>query len=372
MRRLVWASLFSAAISAAATSAALPAGSEDCSCENVAALRQELRNAITLKQRYTDKRAALENKYGSDPKGGELIQAELEAESFSKGDGPGTALDGITRPADGGSADIKYIPRGQALQEAHDRDSRNGIPFAKKWVNDIEVPDLEMRKKIEAEWRAKGQDLCDHQTEGEIEKAASDGAVCKGVADIIINHERAHQNTCRKMGYYAFADRKPLARYDDEIAAYDQQIKGLSAELQKVLASKKTRITNKPLAPGVEGLLAAKAECLIAVQVSGRIDDLKLSGTICDTAEEAKLKGNLPINFVMKPTDKMTGSYSYRGRAVGTDFWGSGNYQYDLSVGAGTLTLDGSGGWWAKNPAGTASKPGPEKLKATELPNGCK
>lgn len=358
-------------LSALLTAPASADASTQCACDNVKSLQQELRNAMTLRQRHADKQAELIRKYGANPKGGDLLQANNDYKNFEEGSGPGTAIDGITATVPGAPTAIGYVPRGQALQEAHAKDPSKGIPLAEKWVNDILVPDLEQRARIEAEYRAKGQDLCEHQDAKAVESSAKASAACAGIARILIEHEASHQATCRKMGYYAFAERKPAERAADEVVAYDKQIAQLTAELQKVLASKKTRIKNKPLSPGVEGLLAAQTECVIAVKVVGQIDDLKLTGTICDTAQESKLKGNLPINFTLTPTDTYSGAYAYRGRAAGTDFWGSGGYAFELNDGKGTLTLDGSGRWWAKNPAGQASKGGPETLKATEIKEGC-
>ncbi len=371
-RGIVGIALLALASGASPLGTAQAAGSSECNCENVQALQLELRNAMTLRQRYSDKIADLNKKFGSDPRGGDLLQANLDAEQYSNGTGPGTASDGIVQMATGSPADIKFVPRGQKMQEAHDRNPSEGIPTAEKWVNDVQVPDIDQRKRIEKEWRDKGQDLCDHFEKGAIEQAAQSSAVCSGIAKIVVAHEAHHQNTCKRMGYYAFSERKPAQRLADEVSAYEQQIAQLTSELQRVLNSKKTRIKNKPLAAGVEGLLAAQTECVIAVKVSGGIDDLRLSGTICDTTEVTKLKSNLPINFTLNPSDSRSGSYTYRGRAVGTEFWGSGNYQLELEEGKGSLILDGSGKWWAKNPAGMASKGGPETLKATELKEGCK
>lgn len=354
-----------------AASPSLAAGLSQCSCDHVTALQQELRNAITLRQRHADKQAELIAKYGADPKGSRLLQANSDYKNFEEGSGAGTAGQGIAATVPNAPVAIGYVPRGQALQEAHASDPAKGIPLAEKLVNDVYVPDLEARARIEAEHKAKGQDLCDHKDAAGVESAAKAGAICEGVAKITIAHEASHQATCRTMGYYAFAERKPAQRAADEVVAYDKQIAALAAELQKVLASKKTRIKNKPLRPGVEGLLAAQAECAIAVKVSGRIDELKLTGTICDTAEEFKLKGNYPVDFKLSPADAYKGVYAYRGSVAGTTFWGSGGYVLELKDGKGGLTLDGSGRWWARNTVGTASKGGPETLKATEIEQGC-
>ena len=53
---------------------------------------------------------------------------------------------------------------------------------------------------------------------------------------------------------------------------------------------------------------------------------------------------------------------------VGADFDREG---LEALLGKGSVVLDGSGRWNVRHPLGTASKSGPETLRATELPEGC-
>lgn len=357
---------------AAAPPPATDAFGPACRCENIKALQQELANALTLRDRHAAKAAELSQRYGDRPAGEKLAEARKDYRAFETGSGPGSAAQGLKQVAAGQAQAINYVPRGQALQEAHARDERKGIPLAETWTADGRPePDLEARRRIEEEYRKKGEDLCDHQDRAAVEKSAAAGAACGGAARALVAHEDSHQATCRRMGYYAFVNRSPAELARDEVAAYEGHVGALAAEIRRLLTQKKAKVTKGTPGADPRSLVDLDVRCAVAFAVKGQIDDLKLFGDVCDAAEPYTIKTSPNANMKLTPgADEKSGSYAYRGVVAGAaTFYGSGGYMLDMQ--AGRLVLDGSGRWWATNPVGTASKGGPETLRVKELPEGC-
>lgn len=355
-----------------AASVPAPAGQTACGCEQIAQLQQELRNALQLRDRHAAMATQLAGKYGDAPRGEALRDARTAYLAFETGDGAGSAASGIVRTMANAPPAISYIPRGQKLQQDHARDDRLGIPTAERWTADGRPePDLDLRRKIEAEQRAAGNDLCEFENRAAIDQSATAGAVCLGIARAVVAHEDIHRATCRRMGYYAFAERSPIGLAQDEVGAYDTQIKMLADELRRVLGLPKTKITVGS-SGSIEAMLAVQAHCALAININGKIDDLVLKGRVCDTGETFRIPTMPEANMVLTPRDQLSGSYAYHGVVPGAaEFWGSGGYTISLENGKGGLILDGAGRWWARNPVGTASKGGPSPLPITEIREGC-
>lgn len=355
-----------------------------CSCENMAALQQELALALALMDKHAAKAAELREKYGVAPDGEKLTAARRDYERYEnppppgEKPAPGSARDGLPpAPADS-PAQIPYVPRGQKLFEAHARDDRNnpetlgGIPEAVKYTPEGRpLPDAVRRKEIEERFRKAGKDLCDHADAAATQRAITRGGVCAGISASLATHENAHQRTCRAMGYYAFAARGPAELADDETRAYKAQVDALAAEIRRVLAKKNVRVVAGQAGADPRSLMGIKVRCVLAVGVKGQIDDLKLFGEVCDTAEAFTIKTTPNANFRLTPSSEKTGSYVYSGNIAGAHFHGSGGYTLDIEGESGTLTLDGAGRWNVTHPLGKNSKGGPEKLKITRLRDGC-
>ena len=111
--------------------------------------------------------------------------------------------------------------------------------------------------------------------------------------------------------------------------------------------------------------------CALALTVVGQIDDLKLSDKVCDAAEAFTVKTSPNANFRFTPRDEKAGTYAYNGNAGGAQFFGNGGYTIELTQGKGSIVLDGAGRWQVRHPLGVSSKGGPERLRVTELPEGC-
>jgi hypothetical protein len=361
------------------------AGPPACSCENFDALKAELALAITLMDKHAAKAKDLRDKYGDNPKEDQLAEARRDYERFEEepkpGEkpAPGSARDGLPPPPPGSPKQIAFTPRGQKLFAAHANDNRNnpdnlkGIPDAVKYTPiGRPEPDLSARKAIEDKFRKAKQDLCDYADEEAMKKQTSSGGACGGIGASLATHEAIHQQTCRKMGYYAFSERSPAQLADDEVRAYKAQVDALSAEMRKVLAKKNVKIIAGAPGGDARSLLSVKVRCVLALSVNGQIDDLKLFGQICDAAEPFTIKTSPNANMKLTPTSEKAGTYAYNGNAGPANFRGSGGYTIDIGETTGTLTLDGSGRWYATVPGlGTASKGGPEKLKITKLRDGC-
>ena len=371
--------------SAEAQKAKAPAGAPACSCENFDALQQELALALALLDKHAAKAKDLREKYGDDPKGEKLAEARRDYERFEAppkpGDtpAPGSARDGLPPAPAGSPAQIAFIPRGQKLFEAHARDDSNnpgnlkGVPEAVKYTPDGRPePDLAARKEIEEKFRRAKQDLCDFADEAAMRKQTASGGACTGIGQSLSTHEATHQQTCRRMGYYAFSERSPAQLADDEVRAYKAQVDALAAEMRRVLAKKNVKLVSGAAGADPRSLLAVKIRCALALSVSGKIDDLKLFGEVCDAGEPFTIKTAPNANMRLTPTGEKTGTYAYNGTVGPARFYGSGGYTIDIGDATGTLTLDGSGRWFASVPGvGTASKGGPEKLKITKLRDGC-
>ncbi|MCA0399783.1 MAG: hypothetical protein LCH38_03100 [Proteobacteria bacterium] len=355
-----------------------------CSCENIAALQQELAVALALMDKHAAKARELRERYGASPKGDELAEARRNYARFEnppaagEKPAPGSARDGLPPAPENSPAQVAFVPRGQKLFEAHARDNRNnpdslaGIPEGVKYTPVGQpVPDTEQRKAIEDKFRKAGKDLCDHADEAATRAAMASGGACIGITRSLATHEASHQQTCRAMGYYAFMDRHPAQLADDEVRAYKAQVDALANEIRRILSKKNVKIISGT--PGADPASLAKLQirCALAINVSGKIDDLKLFGDVCDTAEAFTIKTAPNANFRLTPSSEKGGAYAYSGQAGGAHFHGSGGYTIELDGDAGTLTLDGAGRWNVTHPLGRSSKGGPEKLRVNKLRDGC-
>lgn len=223
-------------------------------------------------------------------------------------------------------------------------------------------------------------------------------ARCQAMNDATTARRDARATFCRSAG----GTQSPANRAQMEGTSLASQAQILADELRKQLGLPPGGIEKEELAP----ILAATRACAdqpkaptatappappptttqmtipapttpprrgLAINVAGRIDDLNLKGRICDTAVPFVIPTNPDANMKLTPRDATSGTYAYNGIVPGAGrFYGNGGYTIQLdATGNGVLTLDGSGRWWATNPVGTASKGGPERLKATEIKGGC-
>jgi hypothetical protein len=130
-----------------------------------------------------------------------------------------------------------YIPLGISLQDSRDmfRSVRNPpqipsgmIPndYRLEGQNGLNVPDVEERAKHEKIWRDKhgGRDLCDIKDEAgwkqNIVRNLTTMGVCKEIIDDAIKHEYFHRTTCKRVGFFAYANMKPDERAAEEAEAY--------------------------------------------------------------------------------------------------------------------------------------------------------
>lgn len=360
---------------------ALPAApaafAADCTCETLDALQNELKIALTLRDRHRDKARQLRDTYGDPPKDENISASRRDYHAFEDvpENGPvppGHVSEGLPRPTPGAPQAVKYVPRGTKLREMGQRNVPGGIESPVK-VTPIgqEIPDVEARQRIEKAFRDRKQDLCDHEDEAGFKRAMASGSVCGAVTRALEVHEDTHRQTCRRMGFYGFADRYPAAMADDEVKAYQAQIDVLAADIRRILKQKKTKLVSGAPGGTPESLVDVKVRCALAFTAVGRIDDLTFNDKVCDAAEAFTVKTSPNANFRFTPTGEKAGTYAYRGNIVGATFYGSGGYRIDMTNGKGTLVMDGAGRWWVTHPKATASKGGPETLRLTELPEGC-
>ncbi len=389
MRRLGWTLVafvlcLSAASAQKAKAPPAPKGPAACTCENIGTLQQELALALALMDKHAAKARDLKEKYGEDPKEEQLSAARRDYERFEappragEKPAPGSARDGLPPASAGAPGEIAYVPRGRKLFAAHANDDRQnpdnlkGIPDAIQYTADGRPqPDLARRKAIEDKFRKAGQDLCGHADEAAVKKATEAGGVCAGLSQSLATHEAVHQKTCTTMGYYAFSERKPAQLAEDEVRAYKAQVDALAGEIRRVLAKKNVKLESGTPTADPRSLTGLKIRCVLALSVAGQIDDLKLFGQVCDTAQPFEIKTAPNANFRLTPESEKSGSYAYSGNAGGAHFFGSGRYTITIGEGAGTLVLDGSGRWNVRHPLGLANKGGPETLKVNKLPDGC-
>ncbi|MHB2170007.1 hypothetical protein [Alsobacter sp. R-9] len=210
---------------------AMPARAElpECSCGDFDKLQQELDNATTLRDRHKAKAEELEKRRAAGESSFSLSEAYARWEQdIEKGAGAGIKATVSTQ-----AKAIAYVPAGNALIE-------NGSITG--WTSPVmkdgaptNVYDAAKAKAIEADFKARGIDLCEFSNPDAVRQAAEQTSFCKGVADITRAHEESHRATCRKMGFIAFylRDAAQLAR--DEVTAYDGQIAALQQALGKAL-----------------------------------------------------------------------------------------------------------------------------------------
>lgn len=350
----------------------------ECKCENLKALQNELKIALLLHGKFAAKAEAMRAAYGENPKGSDLSAARRDYESFAGPPAPGvqpaagSARDGLPRATPGAPGQIAFVPRGAELRRQHANDERTGITEAIKVTPIGEyIPDVDRRRAIEQDFVRRRQDLCDHQDEAAVKASMAAGSVCAGIANALRIHEDTHQRTCRRMGFYAFNERGPVQLLDDEVLAYKAQIDALANEIRRILRQARTRITSGAAGADAASLLTIETRCAVAFTVAGNVDDLRFADKVCDAATAFTVKTSPNANFRFTPSSETRGTYAYSGQAGGGHFFGNGGYVVDLSQGKGSLILDGAGRWQVRHPLGVSSKGGPERLRITELPEGC-
>jgi hypothetical protein len=213
----------------AATLACLPllaqAELPECKCTDFDKLQQERDTAQTLRDRH----AAKAKEIAADKAAGQSIQTINQG--YSDWEKPGAAH-GAAEGVPGATA-IEFTPRGKALMENNhitgwtSRVEKNGYS--------TDVYDAAKAHAIEEGFRQRGQDLCDFADEAKVIEQANKTSACKGISDTVVQHEKRHQATCRKLGFIKFYLRDAEALAQDEVASYDAQIAALNKLIAKAL-----------------------------------------------------------------------------------------------------------------------------------------
>jgi hypothetical protein len=214
----------------AATLACLPllaqAELPECKCTDFDKLQQERDTAQTLRDRH----AAKAKDIAAAKAAGQSIQAINQ--DYADWEKLGTTAHGAAEGVTGATA-IEFTPRGKALMENNHitgwtrRVEKNGYS--------TDVYDAAKAHAIEEDFRKRGQDLCDFADEAKLIEQANKTSACKGISDTVVQHEKRHQATCRKLGFIKFYLRDAEALAQDEVAAYDAQIAALNKLIAKAL-----------------------------------------------------------------------------------------------------------------------------------------
>lgn len=326
-----------------------PALAGACSCQHIDALKAEISRALTLRNRHAAKRDELIKQLGDNPTRSTIMAAKRAYLAYEEGSGPGTASEGLPEVERDAPASVKYRPRGAALLEAHSADDRTGIPLYEDFPpgGDRQVKDLKKRKAEEEKWRKRKKDLCDFSDEEAVKKSTAAGAACDGIARAAFVHEQTHRATCQRMGFYAFwdLDRRPDDFAADEVRAYEAELAVLSAEMDRVLKAKTTRVKRQGVGTCPACYLSVEAECIRAYDVAGGMGGIQIKERVCNIHESFSLtsKGMSKVVFQMAPTSELSGQYVYSGTGGGATFAGTGRYSVSLGDKSGTLTLGSSG-----------------------------
>ncbi|MDQ2977496.1 MAG: hypothetical protein M3R69_19045 [Acidobacteriota bacterium] len=201
---IIKAFLLAAFLSLPVTSAFVAAPPEpnparECDCHNLEDLQLELRNAITLQQRFRGKIADLEKMSAES--------AAMEYARFAE-----TAGRGLPQVGKGEPAAIDYTSRGDTIS-----------------------PD--------DQGHVKGERLCERSTNAELELNKFDQqAACAGIAAAVRAHEDYHKAECTRLSYASYRDKHAANRAREEVEAYGVQIAALRAEIARVLERSTVRI----------------------------------------------------------------------------------------------------------------------------------
>lgn len=214
-------------ISLAALPPPVRAELKPCVCTDLDTLQQELENAITLRDRHKAKADELERRLKENVSETRLKEEYSAWEAdVEKGAGAGIVS---TAPKGSGKAvkAISYTPRGSTML--------GELPQWWKAVTENGYSrdrlDPEAARKIEADYRKRGIDLCDFAEA--VRPSAEASSACKGIEDALVEHEEVHRKTCSDMGFFAFLYRTPDQLARDEVRAYDRQI----ASLRKLISN---------------------------------------------------------------------------------------------------------------------------------------
>lgn len=199
---------------------------QDCSCQDFDKLQQELSNAVTLRDRHAAKAAELEARL----KAGQSVDSLRDEYRRWEEDTKTGAGAGLAATVQGQQAAIGFETRGSKIASTLEGWS-SPVTRADGYV--ANQYDAAKARALEEAYRKKGQDLCDFADPAAIKKAAEATSFCKGVADITLAHEQAHQKTCREMGFIKFFFRSPVELALDEVNAYNKQI----AALEKLIGN---------------------------------------------------------------------------------------------------------------------------------------
>ncbi|MCZ8261362.1 MAG: hypothetical protein O9333_14670 [Beijerinckiaceae bacterium] len=370
--------LFAALLGFAPPAAALDA----CKCEDFSELQISLAQALLLKSRFSQKAAEIAAAHGENPTGSALAGARRAFDDFVTGTGEGTAGHGL-RPAPAGSPErVEYVNRGTVEQERwlkeFNRTGRSsdsvGIRAGMRY-NEIGelVVDQAYRDRISNEWKKAGKNLCEPADPKRFIDSLSAGARCAGIAKALIEHERVHQQTCERMGFWAFGDRTPHQILQDEVRAYTRQAEVLAGEIQRVMGLKRTRVIEKPKGACPECYLEAKVECLRSYHVNGAKGGIVFrQGLVCNVYKPFSLKsvGMSKVDFAMTPKGETpAGSYSYSGTTTGAKFSGSGLYSIAVGENDAKITLYSEG--IADTPKAKVEDKGSGTFTMTPLEKNC-
>lgn len=353
-----------------------------CGCGDAGDLQRELALALALMNQYKEKARSLREKYGAQPQGDALAAALRAYAQFDvvpkQGEKPepGSAWDGVPHRSD--ASPVSYRPRGQELLQSHTADNRNnadnlkGIPAALKSITGGQPePDQALRKSVEDKFRKAKQDLCDFADEAAMKSAMQKNKMCSGMNAGATAEIAAQQDACRASGFYSFSERSPAQRAEDKANAYKARVDAIQNDIRRIIKRTDVKMDNDTSNEDPRSLLSLQFTCALALSVSGQIDELKLSGNICDASKPFTIKTTPNVNLQMTPVNEKGGSYVYRGNVAGATFFGSGKYTLEVTGEAGSLTMDGAGQWHVQTPVGAFSKGGPETLKGRVLKSGC-
>lgn len=377
-RRSIMVAVLAGLLALAPPAAAL----EACKCEDFSELQIALAQALLLKSRFSQKAAEIAATHGQNPTGSALAGARRDFEQFVKGTGEGTAGHGL-RPSPAGSPErVEYVNRGTAEQDRwlkeFNRTGRSSETVGiRPGLRNNEVGELVVdqayRDKVSNDWKKAGKNLCEPADPKGFTESLGAGARCAGIAKALIEHERVHQQTCERMGFWAFGDRTPHQILEDEVRAYTRQAEVLAGEIQRVMGQKRTRVIQKPAGACPECYLEVKVECLRSYHVNGAKGGIVFrQGLVCNVYKPFSLKsvGMSKVDFAMTPKGETpAGSYSYSGTGGGARFSGSGFYSIAVGENDAKITLYSEG--IADTPRARVEDKGAGTFTMTPLEKNC-
>jgi hypothetical protein len=176
-------------------------GTRACSCEDIAEVQAELRNAQRLQQAFRGQIDAL-RQMGPEA-------ARIAMQQFANG----PARTGLEPTQGGAVGEVDYGPRGEAIDEQN-------------WD------------------RHSAQELCAMSAESvrRLDEAAS-ASRCSDIGDALRAHEDHHRSFCNAIGYRPYHAMHGADRAAEEAEAYGAQIQVLRHALMRVLERANARVT---------------------------------------------------------------------------------------------------------------------------------